>query len=78
MAQLQSALHAGDDATARRLAHSLKGVAAQLGANGLADAARDLENYLRIGEKIGSAELQLLCDAVDAKLQRIAALLEEA
>ena len=78
MAQLQSALHAGDDATARRLAHSLKGVAAQLGANGLADAARDLENYLRISEKIGPAELQLLCDAVDAKLQRIAALLEEA
>ena len=76
MEHLQAALHAGDEATALRIAHTLKGVAGQLGANGLADAARDLENCLRIGEKITAADMQLLCDAVEARLQWLAAVLE--
>jgi len=75
MERVQAALHAGDEATALRIAHTLKGVAGQLGATGLAEAAKDLENCLRIGERISSSDLQLLCDAVDAKLQRLDALI---
>jgi PAS domain S-box-containing protein len=76
MEQLQTALRAGDDATTLRLTHTLKGVAAQLGADGLAEAVRDLEICLRSGNQVGAAELQLLCAAVTSKLQRLSALLD--
>jgi len=44
--QIDAALQAGDQASARRLAHSLKSVAASLGAQQLAEAARALEQTL--------------------------------
>jgi CheY-like chemotaxis protein len=47
MTRLSSALAAGDHDTALRLAHTLKGTAATLGADRLAQAARQLEQCLR-------------------------------
>jgi HPt (histidine-containing phosphotransfer) domain-containing protein len=75
MESLQAALDGGDEATALRIAHSIKGMAGQLGLTGLADAARDLESYLRIRDKAGTTELQLLCESVHVKLQRFVALI---
>jgi CheY-like chemotaxis protein len=46
MAQLTAACAEGDHTAARRMAHSLKGAAATLGAVRLADLARDLEAML--------------------------------
>lgn len=73
--RVQTALLAGDRTTALRVAHTLKGVAAQLGASGLADAAGDLENCLHDGERTAGSDLEILCDAVDAKLQRLSLLI---
>jgi HPt (histidine-containing phosphotransfer) domain-containing protein len=47
MAKLATSLAAGDQATARRLVHTLHSVAATLGANGIASAARLLDDALR-------------------------------
>jgi len=74
-ARVQECLHAGDNKTARRIAHSLKGGASQLGATGLANAARALEEHLRSGEELTSKDLQTLCEAVDEKLKRLDVLL---
>jgi signal transduction histidine kinase/DNA-binding response OmpR family regulator len=52
--QIDAALQAGDQATARRLAHSLKSVAASLGAQELASLARALEQTLS-GEQPATA-----------------------
>jgi CheY-like chemotaxis protein len=49
LAPLQTALAAGDAATARRAAHSLKGSAAMIGATALRDAAGALEAQLAAG-----------------------------
>jgi CheY-like chemotaxis protein len=48
-AKLASSLAEGDQDAARRLMHTLHGVAATLGANGIASAARQLECALRAG-----------------------------
>ena len=47
MAKLATSLATDDRATARRLVHTLQGVAATLGANGIASAARLLDGALR-------------------------------
>lgn len=43
---IRNALFAGDDKMAKRMAHTVKGVAANLGAGQLADAAAELESVL--------------------------------
>ena len=48
-ANLQTALAAGDRATAERTAHSLKGLAAMLGMQGVRQLAADLEHKVRGG-----------------------------
>ncbi|PZP99460.1 MAG: hypothetical protein DI587_10250 [Variovorax paradoxus] len=67
VAAVRLALAAGEQATAERLAHTLKGVAGNIGALQLQGLAADLEDGLR-GE--ASAErLELLLEAVAAPLQ---------
>ncbi len=44
---MQEALAANDQMTAERLAHTLKGIAATIGATALAESARQLENAIR-------------------------------
>ncbi len=48
--QFRQALEAGDDAGARRVVHTLKGVAATLGAHALRAAAADCEQWLQSGK----------------------------
>ncbi|MFZ4700508.1 MAG: Hpt domain-containing protein, partial [Candidatus Methylumidiphilus sp.] len=56
-AKLQAALDAGDRATAGRIAHSLKGLSATLGAKGLGQMAGELERDIRDGtNEAGLAE----------------------
>ncbi len=50
MTQLASSLAAADLATAQRQAHTLKGAAGTLGANRLAEMARNLEDLLRASQ----------------------------
>ena len=56
-ANLRAALESGDLETASRLAHTVKGVAANLGADRLAEAAAQLETVLKQGESEGVGEL---------------------
>jgi HPt (histidine-containing phosphotransfer) domain-containing protein len=64
--QISAGLAAGDAALAERLAHTLKGVAGNIGAKGIQAAAGVVEKLIR--EKAGSADL-------DAAKQRLAAVL---
>jgi CheY-like chemotaxis protein len=75
MDQLRDALNAGDEMTATRIAHSLKGVASQLGMTGLADSARELEDLLRAGQIKRSVDLQQLCETIENRLLRLGALI---
>jgi signal transduction histidine kinase/CheY-like chemotaxis protein/HPt (histidine-containing phosphotransfer) domain-containing protein len=59
MTQLAALLAADDHATAVRLAHTLKGAAGTLGAERVAEMARQLELMLRANEKIMLADKQL-------------------
>jgi two-component system, sensor histidine kinase and response regulator len=52
-ATIDAALAKGDAATAERAAHSLKGVAATLGANALSEAAARVETAVRNGKDAG-------------------------
>ncbi len=80
-ATLASQLQARDYADARRLAHTLKGLAANLGAEILRQAAQALEQALETPESAPLADLQQhvqqalypLLDAVQAELSRAAA-----
>ena len=66
VSDIRLALAAGDDVTAGRLAHTLKGVAASIGATGLHDVAAMLEQMLsqKTGKEGGGSsagtQLQLL------------------
>ena len=53
--QMTQCLREGKHEDAQRLAHSLKGVAANLGAHRVADAASELERALRSGEPFEAA-----------------------
>ncbi len=72
---IAQALEAGQQDEARRLAHTLKGLAAQIGALPLREQAAELEAALRDGRPDPAAmlagvasELQRLCDAISARL----------
>ncbi|MGC3985219.1 MAG: response regulator [Pseudorhodoferax sp.] len=75
VAAVQQAVAAGDRATAERLAHTLKGVAGNIGALQLQGLAAELEEGLR-GET-PAARLQQLLDAVAAPLQALVQAIEE-
>ena len=63
------------------MAHGLKGVAANLGATGLAEAARELEFFLKTAQGAGSTDEiergEALAGAVEAGLKRLSAMLAE-
>jgi CheY-like chemotaxis protein len=56
LAQMRRAVEAGDAATLRRAAHSLKSNSAEFGAGALADLCRELEAMGRTGLEAGDAE----------------------
>jgi PAS domain S-box-containing protein len=77
MLQVQDLLVQENREGAHRIAHTLKGVAANLGARGLAEAARQLDAVLREPAAAGDAEcVGKLVDAVDRQMLRLATLLE--
>jgi two-component system sensor histidine kinase/response regulator len=69
MAALQTSLAAGDRPTALRLAHTLKGAAATLGANRLARMARDLEEILHVETDSEGVESRLLQQMTAIRLE---------
>jgi CheY-like chemotaxis protein/HPt (histidine-containing phosphotransfer) domain-containing protein len=68
-AQLEALLQAGESAQAVALLHTLKGVAANLGAEALAEAARQLEEELKAGGE--PSTMQGFAAALDAALDAI-------
>ncbi|WP_298622005.1 response regulator [uncultured Zoogloea sp.] len=72
--QIGAALAAGNRHEAERIAHTLRGAAANLGANALRDAARNLEATLRRGASAGEALAEL--PALSAELLSLVTLLE--
>jgi len=73
---LNQALAAGDHAVAERLVHSLRGVAANLGADQIAQLAGALEQEARNGAP--TARLQVLADTLAEPLARLTHQLAEA
>ena len=80
MTRLAARLDAGDHATARRLAHTLKGTAATLRADRLAEHAGRLQQMLPVSAewKILPEVLRLEMDAINLELMAIAAALPPA
>jgi PAS domain S-box-containing protein len=74
-AQIREALATGDLATAERLAHTNKGVSANLGATAVQDLAGALEQALRAGRPID--ELQTLLVELEVPLANLLAALDE-
>ena len=72
--QIGAALAASKLHEAERIAHTLRGAAANLGANALRDAARNLEATLRRGATAGEALAEL--PALSAELLSLVTLLE--
>ncbi|WP_281557235.1 diguanylate cyclase [Thalassomonas sp. RHCl1] len=72
--KLQSALSAKDNATAKHLAHTLKGVASSVGAMALFERAKALDNAISGGEK---DQYQLLFEGVAAELIKVMAGIEQ-
>jgi polar amino acid transport system substrate-binding protein len=70
--EIRAALAAGDSATAERVAHSLKGVAGNLGATGLAEAAKKAETAVKTGQGLEVA-LDSLSRSLAAIVQAIRA-----
>ena len=54
-AEITAALSAGDDRSAQRLAHTLKGLAATIGASEVSEAAQRIELGLKNGERVDGA-----------------------
>ena len=79
MSLLATSLADGDHVTARRVAHTLKGTGATLGADGLAEIAARLEAMLRQDEamRLPSDEVRAEMDAIDAELAALADALAE-
>jgi len=72
-ARISEALKAGDNAAAERVAHSVKGVAGNLGAGGVQAAAAALEQAIAARGDAGSIEAtrQRLGDVLDALIGRL-------
>ena len=70
VAAMQSALSAGDAATAERAAHSLKGAAGTLGANALSEAAAKAETAIKKRHGIDDA-IGLLSQTLDTVLANL-------
>jgi two-component system sensor histidine kinase/response regulator len=70
-AAMRAALDADDRETAQRQAHTLKGVAASIGANTLADEAAALENAL--AESTPRADVDERIGVIDAQLRELIA-----
>jgi polar amino acid transport system substrate-binding protein len=72
--EIRAALAAGDSATAERVAHSLKGVAGNLGATELAEAAKKAETAVKTGQGVEvaldslSRSLAAIVEAIRAEL----------
>ncbi|MGB4064530.1 MAG: PAS domain-containing protein [Azonexus sp.] len=75
MAQLTELLTNGERAAANRLIHTLKGVAATLGAEQISGMARDLEIGLRQSQDDGNIdqEIRMMIDAISVELSTLAA-----
>jgi len=69
LAQLDALVQAGDSAQAAILLHTLKGVAANLGAVVLAESARQLEEEFKAGGELSA--MQGFADALNAALDAI-------
>ena len=80
LTRLEDALTQGDRPGAERLAHTLKGLAAQIGAEALAQAAQALEKTLRESGKLppGRAQLDAQVATVQALLGPLARQLHQA
>jgi two-component system, sensor histidine kinase and response regulator len=76
--RIRGLLEAGDPEAARGLAHALKGVAGNIGATALAQAATRLEALLRSPDCTAAAVDSRLIDDVDSALAALAAALESA
>ena len=70
--QITAALETGDHQTAERLAHTLKGVAGNIGANAVQEAARQLETAIREGETPLTPLLGQVAQRLDPLLQALA------
>ncbi|MGC9451333.1 MAG: response regulator, partial [Oceanipulchritudo sp.] len=66
---IRTALDAGEREDARRLAHTLKGLAGLIGATGLQDSARKLETALK--GKTGESDENALLEATEHSLQEV-------
>jgi len=75
VAQLKQYLEAGDQASAVRVAHTMKGTAGTLGAEQLAAMARHLEEKLRAKAQVSSADVQAELAAVQLELAALSAVL---
>jgi len=73
MTAIRAAVAAGQGDEARRLAHSLKGAAATLGAGALREKALDVEMAARAG--LGADEMAAMLEALDAELAALVATL---
>jgi HPt (histidine-containing phosphotransfer) domain-containing protein len=70
---IRKAMSAADPDALQRTAHSLKGSAATLGADGMAEICRCMEMHGRAGEV---AEAAALLDSLDAEFERVRDALE--
>ena len=71
--EIRVALAAGDSATAARAAHSLKGAAANLGANAVANTAAEVEAAIKAGQTV-----EPLLDTLAKKLRAVVQAIESA
>jgi two-component system sensor histidine kinase/response regulator len=69
--RIRSCLEAQDFAGAQRLAHTLKSVAATVGATLLESSAQTLESQLRMPEPASDAQIDALLAVVAEHLQRL-------
>ena len=72
--EAQQALSLGDRETAQRIAHTLKGVAGNVGAADLQEAARQLESAVKSGQADVATELQQVASELVLVLEGLAGL----
>lgn len=70
VSEIRAALDAGDNATAERAAHSLKGSASTLGANALAERAAEAETAIKSGQDVDEA-LETLSESLRISVSAI-------